>query len=190
MIDLSNIMKKIDIILSLICGLSIAFIASDFLKLYDWALFILFPVLLLIFLDLSERFFKNYKVTGQGIRHLLTGAFADAADIKIFQLLFIFFPDGAGIKAVSFLCAAVIKYLGNKYWAFEKPERGEAGKEMMRFFIVTVIGLAINVAAFSFFVRINWGIEANLWREVSVIIALVITAVWNFCGYKFLVFKK
>lgn len=132
------------------------------------------------------------KIVGQGIRHILVGAVADLADIGFFNLLFWVFPFQISVKAVSFLCAAIIKYFGNKYWAFNKPERNGAGKEALQFLAVTLIGLAINVAVFSVFVKINGGLgfSVEIWREISVILALLITAIWNFCGYKFLVFKK
>ena len=129
-------------------------------------------------------------IVKQGIRHILTGGFADLVDIGVFNLLFLFFPFQTIVKAVSFLVAATIKYFGNKYWAFEKPENEEAGKEVLQFLAITLIGLLINVASFLFFVRMNAGFGVGTWREVSVILALIVTAVWNFCGYKFIVFKK
>lgn len=140
------------------------------------------------------------KVVGQGIKHIIVGGFADLADIGFFNLIFLFFPAQIIVKAVSFLIAATIKYFGNKYWAFfTTPEPGGEGglektstKEIFVFLIITLVGLAINVAVFSFFVNIKGGLgfSAELWRQISVILALLITAIWNFCGYKFIVFKK
>jgi len=136
-------------------------------------------------------------IVKQGIKHIITGGFADLADIGVFNLLFWFFPAQLAVKAVSFLAAAAIKYLGNKYWAFSAQggpasggEKVDTAKELTIFFLITLIGLAINVASFYFSVRINPGLSSELWREVSVIFALMVTAIWNFCGYKFIVFKK
>jgi len=126
----------------------------------------------------------------QGVRHILTGGFADLIDIGVFNLLFFFFPAQLTIKAISFLIAAIVKYFGNKYWVFDKPEKDGAKKEIMQFLGVTLVGLLINVASFSIFVKINSGFSIEAWREISVILALIITAVWNFLGYKLLVFKK
>jgi len=131
----------------------------------------------------------------QGIRHILTGGFADLVDIGIFNLLFLclagaFAEAGGFSKAISFLVAAVIKYFGNKYWAFEKPERVKTINEVVQFLAITLIGLVINVASFSGFVKINPGLSIGLWREMSVVLSLLITAIWNFLGYKFIVFKK
>jgi putative flippase GtrA len=182
-------MKKIDVVLSLICGISLAWVANDFFALHGWVFFVLVPILCVISLDLITKFFDK-KVIGQGTRHILTGAFADVVDIKIFQLLYLFFPDGAELKAISFLGAVVIKYFGNKYWAFDKPEKDGVGKERLQFLGVTLVGLFINVVSFSIFVKIDAGFSAEMWREISVIFALLFTAIWNFLGYKLLVFKK
>lgn len=130
------------------------------------------------------------KIVKQAVKHIITGAVADVVDIAVFTLLFYIFQAQLIIKAISFLVAAVIKYFGNKYWAFDKPEKDKMGEEALQFFAITLIGLTINVASFYFFVKINPGFDLNLWREVSVIFALLITAIWNFCGYKFIVFKK
>jgi len=135
-------------------------------------------------------------IVKQGIRHIITGGFADLVDIGIFNLLFWFFPFQTLAKVASFLVAATIKYFGNKYWAFRALRSlGEVGeksniREVARFLTITLIGLLINVASFSLFVKINPGLSLQLWREISVIFAILVTAIWNFCGYKFLVFKK
>lgn len=182
-------MKKIDVIFSLVCGVSLAWVANDFFALHGWVFFVLLPILCVILLDLITRFLDK-KVIGQGTRHILTGAFADVVDIKLFQILYLFFPDGAWLKVISFVGAVVIKYFGNKYWAFDKPGKDNIKKEAGQFLAVSLIGLLINVVSFSIFVKINAGLSAETWREISVIFALLITAIWNFLGYKLIVFKK
>lgn len=183
-------MKKTDIISAAICGLALAWVSSDFFRIFGWAFFILLPILFVIVVDVIERIFRNTKLIGQGIRHVLTGAFADIADIKLFQLFFWLFPAQLTVKVISFLLASVVKYLGNKYWVFKKPEKDGSIKEILHFSAITIGGLFINVASFSFFVKMNLGLSLELWREISVILALLVTAIWNFLGYKFIVFKK
>lgn len=136
------------------------------------------------------------KILRQGIRHILTGGFADLIDIGVFNLLFFIFPAQIIIKAVSFLVAATIKYFGNKHWVFEKHGKEDINREVGQFLIITLVGLAINVGVFycatiaTMHLCIGAVCSANLWREISVIFALGVTAIWNFCGYKFIVFKK
>ena len=65
--------------------------------------------------------------------------------------------------------------------------------EIAKFFIVAVVGLLINVASFYCATEIigpQFKIPVNIWTELSIIFAALITALWNFCGYKFIVFKK
>jgi putative flippase GtrA len=95
-------------------------------------------------------------------------------------------------KAISFIIATLTKYWANKHWAFEKHEK-EGIKEMAQFFIVTLIGLALDLLAFYYFIKImgpQFQMPVKVWTELSIILAALAAALWNFLGYKFIVFKK
>lgn len=126
-------------------------------------------------------------IVKQGIKHIFTGGVADLVDIGVFNLLFWIFPAQLIIKAISFLVAAVIKYFGNKIWVFDKND-GHSIKEAGQFLIVTLVGLLVNVA--SFYCATLFAPNTKIWTEISVIFAMGVTAIWNFLGYKLLVFKK
>jgi len=129
-------------------------------------------------------------IVKQGIRHILIGGFADLIDIGVFNLLFFIYPAQIIVKAISFLFAACIKYFGNKIWVFDKND-GHSIKELGQFAFITAIGLLINVVSFYCLSAVAPAkVDATIWREVSVIFAILITATWNFFGYKFIVFKK
>jgi len=130
------------------------------------------------------------KILKQAAKHIITGGVADVADILFFQIFFVLMQLDILAKAISFLVAVTIKYGGNKYWAFEKTERDNLKKEIFVFFLATLVGLLINVASFSFFVNIKTSFPTDIWRLASVVLAMIITALWNFPAYKFLVFKK
>jgi putative flippase GtrA len=121
---------------------------------------------------------------------VLSGAFADVIDIKVFQFLFLFAPFSLLFKGISFLVATAIKYLTNKHWSFQKHDKDGISREVVWFFLVTLVGLALDVYSFKYFDMIRTVIPANLWQELSIIFAALVAAVWNFLGYKFLVFKK
>ncbi len=98
----------------------------------------------------------------------------------------------SGFKAVSFIIASINGYFWNKYWTF-----GVGGsvntKEFAEFFTVSVIGFGINVGIASFLVNIVGspaGIAGNLWANIGALAATAISLIWNFIGYKFIVFKK
>jgi len=53
--------------------------------------------------------------------------------------------------------------------------------------------LAINVTVASLIVNLiqpQFGLSETIWANVGGIIAALVTVVWNFIGYKFVVFKK
>jgi len=127
-------------------------------------------------------------IVSQAIKHLLTGAFATVVDICIFWILsFIFFTLAS--KTLSFIVAMVIKYAGNKYWAFggpgDYPEKDGIKRELIFFMLVMAVGTIIDVGAFYIFANI-----LGIFATISIIFAAAVAAIWNFLGYKFLVFKK
>ena len=68
-----------------------------------------------------------------------------------------------------------------------------AKKEFGKFFLVSLGGLIINVAAASLIVNLiqpQFGLSETIWANVAAVIAALLTVIWNFFGYKFLVFKK
>lgn len=181
-------------------------IVFDFIKSYDgidfglwkWLLTWVLPIISLTCLWLAQLIGKKIPFLYQAAKFFLVGTFADVVDIKIFQLFFwifyLFLPvNQMFIKVISFLTATFVKYWGNRHWVFEKIEREGAARDSIKFFIITVAGLGINVVSFHYFTSIigpQFSLPAHLWIELSIIFSALITALWNFFGYKFLVFKK
>jgi putative flippase GtrA len=186
-------MKKIDLFFAIACGLLVAWIAVDFLAgKYGLFVFIFFPLFSVFCLWLAYFISKRFLFVLQAAKFILVGGFADIIDIKAFQLLFYLIPASLPIKAVSFLIAVVIKYIGNKQWVFNKTEK-ESIKELAQFLIVTLVGMGFNVSAFycaTEIIQPQFNMSAQIWTELSIIFAALVAAVWNFLGYKFLVFKK
>lgn len=183
-------MTKNDIIFSLACGLSVSWIALDFFGNYGWVFIIIFPALSVLGLWIADLIGRRFLFARQAGKFVLAGAFADVIDIKIFQLLFLFAPFSLFFKAISFCVATIVKYFCDKHWTFEKHEGENAGEEIIKFFLIAGGGLAINVVSFYFFGKIRTGLPDGIWTEADIIISALIAGTWNFCGYKFLVFKK
>ena len=94
-------------------------------------------------------------------------------------------------KGISFLVAVTNSYFWNKYWTFESGTKKEL--EFVQFLVVSAIGLFINVGVASFVVNsigAPGGVSDALWANIGALIAVAASLVWNFLGYKFIVFRK
>lgn len=142
-------------------------------------------------------------------KFFVTGILNTAVDFGVLNvLIFLFGLGGSSLryaifKTVSFLAAVCNSYLFNKFWVFARPDRaglaGQPGRpargvasESFLFFLVSVCGFLINVAASSLTFRIvlktftqNQSVASNFGALVGVVFVFI----FNFFGYKFLVFK-
>ncbi len=100
----------------------------------------------------------------------------------------------APLNAFSFLCATSNSYYWNKSWTFSSSEPKKAsGKEFVQFLIISAIGIAINtgiVVLGTIFILPWFSLSAGAWANVMKLLATFVSMVWNFLGYKFIVFKK
>ncbi len=199
-------MKVIDIIFALISGRIVGFLIGDFLKewgihlglYYTLLLWILLPFFALFCLWLAQLVGRKFLVVFQGAKHLLVGAVATVFDLKLFELLVWLFSFAVLLnplvaKAISFLVSTGVKYWGNKYWAFGRHEKEDWHKELLHFFFITLLGLLIDVVIFHYFTKTlgpRLDVSPVILTKLAVIFAALIAAIWNFLGYKLLVFKK
>lgn len=197
-------MNKADVIFAILAGEGLAWLASGIVKGYgfevkylSWILAIFLPLLSLFGLWVCYLLGKKFLFIFQVGKFLLIGILATLVDLGVFKLLgLIILSNGFTqiyFKGTSFLVATFAKYWGNKFWAFEKKEIGGVGKEITQFYIVTLIGMGINVGVFSLVVNSlgpQLGTPQKIWETFGIIFAALVVAVWNFLGYKFIVFKK
>jgi putative flippase GtrA len=97
------------------------------------------------------------------------------------------------LVGVSFIVATCLKYVADKYWAFEKKEGTGAGSEFGKFFIITLISGFIQTGIASLIVNQigpQFGASSMVWANVGKIAGIAVASIWNFLGYKFVVFKK
>lgn len=196
-------MKKIDIILALITGAGVACLfvwllknsALDLLYL-NWLLIISFPLLFLFGLWFAYLIGKKYLFVFQLAKFVLIGAIFALFDLTILNGLMIWLgiTKGLGysiIVAISFIIATSVKYIGNKFWAFEKAG-GKVGAEFGKFFVITLVSGVIQITIASFVVNTidpMFGMTDVVWANVGKILGIIIASAWNFLGYKFIVFK-
>jgi len=206
-------MKKIDVVLALITGEITGWFFYGMLKnmgvtirYLDWAAALVFPFLALFGLWVCFLLGKKFISIFQAAKYLLIGILATLIDLGVMNILITISGIATGMyysvsKGISFLFATFSKYFGDKFWAFEQMEKEEMKKEFAKFFLVTLVGLVINVYIASIVVNFlgyhivtlfgsQLGLNEKMIANIGAIVAAVAVAVWNFVGYKFIVFKK
>jgi len=198
-------MKKIDIILALITGEGVAWLfvwfinnSPFYLPSLEWILPVVFPLLALFGVWIASLIGETYLFVYQLAKFLLIGALFAVFDLAILNSLMVYFGVTEGLEytlfvAFSFLIVTTVKYVANKYWAFEKKKKEGMTLEFSGFLIITLISGGIQIGVAYLIVNVVgplFGISALLWGSVGKIGGITIASAWNFVGYKFLVFKK
>jgi putative flippase GtrA len=197
-------MKKNDVIAVLILSEIIAVFLSFVLGVNNfslfpiWFLFIIFPILAIIANFVAYFIGKKIPVIFQLAKYFTVGIANTVVDLGILSLLILISGIAQGVaysifKGISFVIAVVHSYFWNKHWTFGAVKATKTKQEFSQFFIVSVVGFAINVGIASLVVNIigpRFGISNELWATIGAAIGSVIGLVWNFIGYKLIVFKE
>lgn len=152
------------------------------------------------------KIWEKYPIIKQFVRFGIIGVINTGVDLLILNLLMFIFDKQEGIeytvfKTISFTVAVVSSYFLNKYWAFEDKNRKEEVKKFSQFITISIIGAFINVGIASLVV--NFLVPSvitsllplsfmtdQLWGNFGALCGTAIGLIWNFLGYKFVVFKK
>jgi putative flippase GtrA len=144
------------------------------------------------------------RVALQFFRFLVVGVLNTAVDLVVLNLETVLsgIKDGAGYavqKGISFSVAVAFSYLLNKRWTFKDPSRTGRTKKFSLFAVVSTLGALINVLTATFAVTYVKPIVGpatgsailtdQLWVNIGALCGTVAGFLWNFLGYKFLVFR-
>lgn len=90
----------------------------------------------------------------------------------------------------GFSLAVINGYAWNKYWVF-KNGQSSILNDFPKFIFVSVLGFLINSGVLIFFTTYvpSFGISEQLVLNAAKVLATAASLIWNFAGYKFLVFK-
>lgn len=156
------------------------------------------PVAALICLYIVFLLGKKIPVIFQMGKFVSVGLSNTAIDFGVLNFLMFLFGITTGrgysiFKGISFIAAVINSYLWNKFWTFKKREIKGMEREFLQFLIVASIGFGINVAIASFINNIigpQFGVPPKFWANISAIFAILAGMIWDFLGYKFIVFKR
>lgn len=140
----------------------------------------------------------KYPALGQFSKFIIVGLMNTAIDFLILNLLMRAAEIYQGkwiilLNVISFSIAIINSYLWNKYWTFKSREQAPAPLEISQFLIVTLIGASINsgiIYGLTTYIPAVFGLGKELWANFSKVIATGFSLVWNFIGYKFIVFRR
>ena len=95
------------------------------------------------------------------------------------------------VNVPGFLVAVINGYLWNRLWVFRTDDGDKLFHDFPKFLGVTTVGLAINSGIIILLTTLfasPASIGTTAWLNIAKVLASVVALVWNFVGYKFLVF--
>lgn len=103
--------------------------------------------------------------------------------------------ETAGLINIPGFAVAVFNgYIWNKLWVFRVgPERERLFHDFPKFLTVTILGLIINsgvIVVLTTYFQKPTSFDPKEWLNIAKIIASAIALIWNFIGYRFLVFAR
>lgn len=142
--------------------------------------------------------FQRFPVVKQLMKFAVVGAINTGVDFLVLNLEMALTGITSGTlmlpqNSISFAVATTNSYLLNKRWTFEDSNSQKEGSKFSQFLGVSLIGVIINssvVYAITTFVSPIMNISPQLWANVAKLLATGVSLIWNFLGYKFIVFKK
>ncbi len=205
-------MNRKDILLSLTIGAAVGLLSQPIISnfsagieslsampLYELRIiaFLIFllgaPSALFVFYLLSKLipvFYQFAKFASVGVLN----SFVDLGVFNLQTFLYGTLPGAsvfAVFKAISFLAATTNSFFWNKYWTFGANAKPQA-VEVLKFYSIAIIGGFLNVGVATAVRTMNLGfIPANVTVNlVAPIAGILCVFLWNFIGYKYVVFKK
>src|SRR3989344_6346807 len=159
------------------------------------ALILFFVIFSNIALRVADYFGRKTFLVWQFSKFGAVGSLGAALDFGILNILIFLTGTATGIhfsffKGISFILANTNGFFWNKYLTFSFNGALNI-KEYGKYFLVGVIGFGINVGIASLVVNAMGPIGEigpAMWANVGAVIAGVFSMVWNFWGYKFIVF--
>ncbi len=203
-------MTRRDILLSLMAGfLSGLFLIPTLAGLnlnfpYKYAaLLIVLPFGAMVGFFIAKKLGEKIPVFLELGKFAIIGVLNTSIDFGVLNILILATAQASGIsfaffKASSFVVANINSYFWNKHWTFAAPQSGASivqsatGREYAKFLVVSLVGLIINVGLALAVVSMGGGLGLSPGRlaNVGAVLGSAGNLLWNFLGYKLIVFRE
>jgi len=139
---------------------------------------------------LAKSLQANHRLVKQFLKFAVVGTIGFGVDFGILTALVELFHVNLYVaNTVSFTAAVLSNYLWNSFWTFgDLPKRH--GRQLVQFFIVSIIGLCINQAILYFFHDIAGLHVFRFGYMVAKAIATIVVLFWNFAANKLWTFRE
>ena len=126
------------------------------------------------------------------IKFAVVGAIGSVVDIGVMNLLTqVFHFQLVLAGSISFVCAVVNNFFGNRYWTYPDSRSKPIHRQLGMFFVVNAIGIAIRIPIlkyvepplaklFESIAHISFDAADALAKNATLIFAIGIVMLWNF----------
>jgi putative flippase GtrA len=140
---------------------------------------------------------KESKTIRQFVKFFTVGVMNTVVDLLILNTLI--FATGKGqnggyifsiFKTISFSLAVLNSYFLNKLWVFKGSGKNTTAIQFSSFLTISIISAFINVGVATLVVtHLPPVIHRELWPSIGALCGTGVAFMWNFFGYKYIVFK-
>jgi putative flippase GtrA len=157
-------------------------------------IFVIFPVITILGMLVAYFIGRIAAILWQIAKFGLVGVLNTVIDFGVLNFLITLTGIQAGLGIIplnltSFTLATVNSYFWSKYWVFE----GSKKSKFIAFLVVSILGILLNTAvvfALTTFVPPPAHMSPTVWANAAKVTATFVSLIWNFLGYKLIVFKK
>ncbi len=141
-------------------------------------------------LGLSKSLQTNPRLVRQFLKFAVVGTIGAAVDFGILIALKELFHVNLYVaNTVSFTAAVLSNYLWNSFWTFgDQPK--QHGRQLVQFFVVSIVGYFINQAILYFFYDIAGLHVFRFGYLAAKAIATIVVMFWNFAANKLWTFRE
>lgn len=200
-------MSKKDIVIGLVVGFLIGLFVIPVIKNvglfqqipspYAWLLLGL-PILCALGIVVASLIARLVPVIWQVAKFGLVGVLNTAVDFGILNVLIFATGFDKGLELAilnvgSFTVALTNSYFWNKWWVFGGQGAAKTRMEFVQFIVISVIAAAVSstiVGGMTGYIAPPGGLSSEQWANIAKVFAVIFSFVWNFLGYKFIVFRR